>query len=416
MNKIITDPVHGNLILDLKDRHDLFLSKIIESSLFQRLRYIKQQGAMDFIFPGSTHSRYLHSIGVLHISKLFHRYTDLLNDQEDYKLLTTIGLIHDLGHGPFSHVTELIQHNLLGTYICHEEWLLRILKENSEIRKIIVDEYGEYFLEKIMFVINDNGNNKIKLLYSSQVDIDRLDYLLRDNYYSGIKNGTFDIIAIINNMRFFKKNKKIMIYFKEDNVYDLVEFFYARFSNYSNITGSYKAVSIRGMFIIFFKNIIKEQKDNSYLPSKYFCMLINGNTISLEEYLMTNDSSVMNFLMNFSGKELESIAKDIINTNLYPCFEIKGLTENLNLLLDEYMVGNNMMATYKRDFIGYDSKKSEIYIKSSSNEMIELSQYSQHMKILSELQNKIYVVIKPSNVNEVLYELKNKGFNLIKRL
>ena len=186
--KIINDPVHGFI----KIPHEI-LFDIIEHPYFQRLRRISQTGLLSSIFPGATHTRFHHAIGAMHLM-----YTALetlklkgiaISREEEKSAMLAI-LLHDIGHGPFSHALE----NMLMDSWHHEKLSLLLLKELNE-------EYsGELSLAIEMF----QGRYHRKFfnqLISSQLDVDRLDYLKRDSFYTGAAEGNINtqrILSMIN--------------------------------------------------------------------------------------------------------------------------------------------------------------------------------------------------------------------------
>ena len=186
--KIINDPVHGFI----KIPHEI-LFDIIEHPYFQRLRRISQTGLLSSIFPGATHTRFHHAIGAMHLM-----YTALetlklkgiaISREEEKSAMLAI-LLHDIGHGPFSHALE----NMLMDSWHHEKLSLLLLKELNE----------EYSGELSMAIEMFQGRYHRKFfnqLISSQLDVDRLDYLKRDSFYTGAAEGNINtqrILSMIN--------------------------------------------------------------------------------------------------------------------------------------------------------------------------------------------------------------------------
>ena len=186
--KILNDPVHGFIKLPFE-----FIYDLVEDPWFQRLRFIKQLGLTDMVYPGATHSRFLHSLGALYLmaqalGTLSTKGVDI--SDEEYEAALIAILCHDLGHGPFSHSLEF---NISGK-ISHEDIsliIMNILNEKYKGKldtaiKIFSGEYHRRFF-------ND--------LVSSQIDMDRLDYLLRDSFYTGVIEGSVGsdrIISMLN--------------------------------------------------------------------------------------------------------------------------------------------------------------------------------------------------------------------------
>ena len=209
--KILNDPVHGFIKIPFE-----FIYDLLEDSWFQRLRFIKQLGLTDLVYPGATHSRFLHSLGALHLMgqalATLRKKGIEISDNEFEAAMIAI-LCHDLGHGPFSHSLEF---NISGD-ISHEDVSLVIMK-------ILNEKYdGRMSMAIEMF----SGEYKRKFfndLISSQIDMDRLDYLLRDSYYTGVIEGSVGSDRIIN--MFNTSGNRLVV--EEKGVYSIEKFLIAR--------------------------------------------------------------------------------------------------------------------------------------------------------------------------------------------
>lgn len=178
--KFIRDSVHGNLQLDE------FEVRLVDTPQLQRLRRIKQLGFTYLVYPGANHTRFEHSIGTMYLASKMANHLGL--DQEDKRMLRTSALLHDSGHGPFSHVSEAVIAN------SHEELTTQLIK-NSELGDIL----KESFNTKEIIDITD-GKGSLGQIISGELDVDRMDYLLRDSYYTGVAYGVIDVERLIYNM------------------------------------------------------------------------------------------------------------------------------------------------------------------------------------------------------------------------
>ena len=179
--KFVRDSVHGTLTLTE------FELKLIDTPPLQRLRRIRQLGFINLIYPGANHSRFEHSIGALYLAS---RLADSIDLDEDKKnLLRICALLHDVGHGPFSHVSEPVLN------VPHEEFTSHIIK-NSEITDVLNEQYK---IDKIDDIIH--GRTVLGQAISGELDVDRMDYLLRDSHYTGVAYGTIDVERLIYNMK-----------------------------------------------------------------------------------------------------------------------------------------------------------------------------------------------------------------------
>lgn len=202
--KIIRDSIHGDIKLD-----GLFL-ELSETPTFQRLHNIRQLGFAHLVFPGAHHTRLEHSLGVY---KMAFTAADSLNlDQNEKMLLACAALLHDLGHGPFSHTLEFLLRNEFG--VDHVDLTEKLILGDYEIsssaeKKVfdfvdIVDILSKYDIQpkKIVDIIRGKprGNAYLSQLLNSPVDVDQLDYLMRDAYYTGVAYGMIDVGRLMNTL------------------------------------------------------------------------------------------------------------------------------------------------------------------------------------------------------------------------
>ncbi len=195
---LVNDAIHG--VMELDDEIIAHLKPVIDQPLFQRLRHIKQVGLVDLVFPSATHTRFNHSLGCSYLAS---RFADALDLQGEKKTLAVLSaLVHDIGHGPFSHAFEGLLHNGTET-VQHEDWTHEFLsdfdlpqthplkKQKETIRKFIIGERNH---------IPGSDDNLIADIVSSQLDADRLDYLLRDSHFCGVSFGEIDLEWILNKL------------------------------------------------------------------------------------------------------------------------------------------------------------------------------------------------------------------------
>ena len=195
IKRIFHDPIHKEIIFDSAKPEELMIMELIDTIAFQRLRRIKQLGAASLLFHGAESSRFTHSIGVFCIARKI--YESLVQSENKFStnkfVLFGAALLHDLGHGPLSHTSEAIfNHN-------HEYWSEKLIKNYSPIKSILENygnelpnQIGELFKSKSLF------SKPLKTLISSEIDCDRLDYLLRDSYNTGTNYGLVDLGRIIS--------------------------------------------------------------------------------------------------------------------------------------------------------------------------------------------------------------------------
>jgi len=209
--KIINDPVFGFINI----RSELVFD-LIEHPYFQRLRRIKQLGLSCMVFPGANHTRFEHALGAVHLMRsaigiLRLKGQEITDDEAD--AVTVAILLHDIGHGPFSHVLE----NTLVAGVPHERISLQLMEElNAQFNgkldlaiRIFTDQYPKHFLHQLV---------------SSQLDMDRLDYLSRDSFFSGVSEGVISAERIIKMLNV--KNDELVVEYK--GIYSVENFLIAR--------------------------------------------------------------------------------------------------------------------------------------------------------------------------------------------
>lgn len=209
--KIINDPLYGFIHIKSELIYD-----IISHPFFQRLRYIKQLGLTDFVYPGAVHTRFQHALGALH---LMGRVLDNLRfkgveiSREEYEAAQLAVLLHDIGHGPFSHALE---HSLLQG-VKHESMSYLFMSElNTEFN---------HELDLTLRIFRNSYKRKFFFqLISSQLDIDRLDYLNRDCFFSGVQEGTIGVDRIILMLHVHEDQLVV----EEKGIYSIENFLNAR--------------------------------------------------------------------------------------------------------------------------------------------------------------------------------------------
>lgn len=339
----VRDPVHGSIHI-LKEE-----IAILEHPFYQRLRSIKQLGFSEYVFPGATHTRYLHSIGVLHIvSKVFDqvigRHT---HNKEFLRLRQTArlaGLLHDIGHAPLSHTTEFVmpmveELNLPKRYFkpgrkaSHEDYTVKSIIDSSftESFKDVRHNYGVE-LDKIADLVvghtddpgyfTIDGFNYFPMLHqlvSSEMDCDRMDYLLRDSYFCGVSYGKFDLDWIIDNMRSCQVDGKVFLGLSERAVATFDDFLLSRFHMFLMVYFHYKAVALEKLLKRYFDSAPEEYK----IPA------------DIEKYLHHDD----HYLMKVLRKSQNIWAKRVVRNNIpLKIFETFGVSQGAQMKrLEEYL-------------------------------------------------------------------------------
>jgi HD superfamily phosphohydrolase len=233
-DRLIKDSVHGDF--SLND----FEVRIMDYPQIQRLRRIKQLGFTSLIYPGANHSRFEHSIGTMYLGS---KLADHLKLSEYNKRLVRIAsMLHDVGHGPFSHASEPILD------VKHEELSVRVIKKTS-LNDILTEEFDT---KEIIDIIN--GKGELGPIVSGELDVDRMDYLIRDSHYTGVAYGIIDIDRIISNL----KLKHYLILDKK-GIQAAESALVARYQMYPSVYQHHTTRIINSMFRRCLKEIINQK-------------------------------------------------------------------------------------------------------------------------------------------------------------
>lgn len=238
--KIIRDPVHN--VISFEDAPgDRLLLHLINCREFQRLRRIKQLGLSELVFPGANHTRFAHSIGVLRTAKKFLHRCKLLGldlNQEQETFILCAALLHDVGHGPFSHAFETV------TKDRHERRTLEIIQNpDTEVHQKLTAFNPNFPAQLGMFFDEDWEEDGAEAfipsayteIVSSQMDADRFDYLLRDSICTGTQYGRFDLEWILEHLDFHKTGKRHFFYVTSKAFLTAEAYVFARYHMYRTV-------------------------------------------------------------------------------------------------------------------------------------------------------------------------------------
>ena len=224
----LRDPIHGFI------QRDSLEKQIIDTTIFQRLRRLRQLAMASLVYPGALHSRFDHSIGALHIARELIDKLIPNDDENNKKTVRLAALMHDIGHGPFSHVSEpLLQKyadkdkvNVQSCEEIHEEISWKIIQTNPELARHL----SEAERERIVGVLSGRwGCSLYKDLVSGPLDVDKQDYLLRDSYFCGVKYGVYDRNRLADTLRAYQDADDKILALDSDGVHSLEQFVLAKY-------------------------------------------------------------------------------------------------------------------------------------------------------------------------------------------
>jgi HD superfamily phosphohydrolase len=316
--KIINDPVFGFLSIP-----DGVLFKILQHPYLQRLNRIRQLGLSFFVYPGAMHSRFLHSLGAMHlmreaINSLREKGVEI-NDSETTASMAAI-LLHDVGHGPFSHVME---HTLVEG-ITHEEISLMMMEkmrnelppQDADLLNLAIsifkDEYHKHFLHQLI---------------SSQLDVDRLDYLCRDSFFCGVTEGSVASARILKMMNVTNDGHLVV---EAKGIYSVEKFLVARRLMYWQVYLHHTSVAAEQLLIKILeraKALAKQKVELFCSPALHYFLYNNvttdifiQNTNALNQYAMLDDADILSAIKVWIGcedKVLSSLCQCFTNRKLF---------------------------------------------------------------------------------------------------
>ncbi len=221
IRQLIRDPLHNIITFNVKDNVEDNLErnlwKILQTEPMQRLRRIRQLGFAEYVYPGATHSRFAHSVGVMHIARrmitlISSKNTNIpstIREEKEKEVAICAALLHDIGHGPFSHAfEEALKENGKKTFD-HEEMTKKILLDKKQsLNKKLCNFIGQSADTEISEILK-NYDSTYSSFINSQFDADRLDYMQRDALMTGTKHGAIDFEWLINNLEIGELNVPI---------------------------------------------------------------------------------------------------------------------------------------------------------------------------------------------------------------
>lgn len=299
-HKIINDPVYGFISID-----DELINKIIAHPYYQRLRRINQMAMAHLVYPGAVHTRLHHSLGAYHLmcnalNELKSKGVQITKEEEQGAKIAI--LLHDVGHGPFSHALE----NVLTEGLHHEEISLLIIKE--------MNKQFDGKLQCALDIFTDNYPQKfLHQLVSGQLDVDRMDYLTRDSFFTGVNEGAIGYDRIIKMLTVH--NGELMV--EEKGIYSIEKFLVARRLMYWQVYLHKTVLSAEQML----KRIIKRAKYVHATCQQPLNSFINEElkNITLEQFCAIDDYDVLMAIKNWCNHPdivLKTLCNGIINRNL----------------------------------------------------------------------------------------------------
>ena len=390
--KVLKDPVHSYIHINYE-----VVWNCLDSKEFQRLRRIRQLGGDFQVYPTAEHSRFSHSLGVYEIvRRMVTEIKSLSVELSEYDKICVMltGLLHDVGHGPFSHAFEHV------TKYSHEDYTAKIILGETELNQVLT-EVSPRLPEDIVSIIEHNHPNDIlNQIISGQLDADRMDYLLRDSYFSATSYGQFDLERILRTMRVRKidENKKALVV-KYTGIHSVEDYIMARYQMYWQVYYHPVARSYEAVFIQLFnrlKDIFKDNKEY-FSDMKVLIPFLEKNVVSVEEYFKLDENSLLYCCSLIQNKD-DEIAADLARR-----LQNRRLFEYVDYSEENLVQIKNMLKEQNLD--------EKYYLRVENVEASVYSPYKGRKILIEQLDGKIVALEKASTIVESITkgETKREG-------
>ena len=373
--KIINDPVHGFIKIPYEIIFD-----IMEHRCFQRLRRISQTGLLSLIFPGATHTRFHHAIGAMHLmfnalEILKQKGVKISTEEEKGAMLAV--LLHDVGHGPFSHALE----NILMDNWHHEKLSLLLMEQLNE-------EFSGELTIAIQMFQGKYHRKFFNQLISSQLDVDRLDYLKRDSFYTGVSEGNINTQRILSTLNVLDDE----LVLDEKGIYSIEHYLVARMFMYWQVYYHKAAVLAENLLIkimnraktLVSQNVKVEASENL----KYFLYRessIEATEEDIARFMELDDTDVLQAIKSWKNHDdfvLSYLCKTVINRKFPKIIysstpfsddlvQEKIRETNLHFGIEN---GDLLVDNIERNLLPYDKTKQPIYLLRNDMEKVALEQ------------------------------------------
>nr|WP_275984055.1 HD domain-containing protein [Paenibacillus hamazuiensis] len=403
--KVFKDPVHKYIYVQDETIWDL-----INTKEFQRLRRIRQLGTCFLTFHGAEHSRFSHSLGVYEVTRKIisqferNQYEDW--PKEERLLCLCAALLHDVGHGPFSHSIE----RTFGTH--HEEWSCRIVLGDTEVNEVL-KRVSPTFPQQVAGVIAKTYRQEIVVsLVSSQLDADRMDYLLRDAYFTGVNYGTFDLERILRVLRPYKGH----IVVKESGMHAVEDYLMSRYQMYWQVyfhPVTRSAEIILNKIFQRAKQLYEEGYRFQFMVRPLLCLF--QGALTLQDYILLDEALMQTVLMQWTLEDdgvLADLSRRFLERDLFKYVTMDrvdtGLMEQLRTNMQEH--GIDPAFYLEIDFpsdMSYDvyrpgenDEKLPILLLDQRDVLTEISRKSEIVRSISGIQLGKYHLYYPAELAE----------------
>lgn len=415
MEKVFRDPVHNLISFDV-ERERLVLD-LIETRELQRLRHIKLMGVSYVVYPGADHNRFSHSLGVTFLTKRIlaqtegfrgdSRFRTLLTGLKEYReLLLAAALLHDIGHFPLSHLLESFTHQ------SHEDWTVKLIRDPaSEVHQALRAADPRYPDQVAQIISRTFKPSFAVKLISSQLDVDRLDYLLRDSYHTGVSYGRFDLEWLIHSLRIIERAGDWEIAVDEKKGLRAVEsYVLARYYMYQQVY-HHKTSRAAGVMLL---GVLRRAAELLRKGEALFCtealakLLLAPSDLSGAAFLQLDDPTLSFALQQWATSAddiLSDLCQRFMRRRIFKTLEVEAaayhqhkvklaaLARRSGFEPDYYLVIDSAVSDpYSDGLLSGDPRRAEagegIYL---ADEELRLTELSKHSPLIGAITNRAFV-------------------------
>ena len=322
------DAVHNIVRLDLGDAAGRLIAGLIDTAEFQRLRRVRQLGLAFFAYQTAEHSRFTHSLGAFHLAT---RVLDRLGrkyeiSDDDALAVRVAALLHDVGHGPFSHVIE----SALGFH--HEDFTVEaVLDESGGIGSILKQHSATLANDVADIIRGDFRRMALGQLVSSQLDVDRMDYLLRDTLMTGVKYGIYDLEWVLKSIEIDEERDQL--YVSAAGIHAVEDYLQARYYMFRQVYFHRTLRAAEAVLRSTLKKalmLFKKGGDAWVAGGSAMESVLAGTKLSLDEHLSLDDSDFIFHIKRWSSSAdpmLSDLASRFINRRLFKALDLDMASE-----------------------------------------------------------------------------------------
>ena len=425
--RIYRDPDHNIIRLQTDSDEGELMMRLIDAAEFQRLRRIKQLGLGLYTYQGAEHSRFTHSLGALHLmTRVLDRLSETYSiDPADRIAARAAALLHDVGHGSFSHVME----KMLNFH--HERWTVQvILDQQSEIGELLRSHSSDLPFKVASIIEGTFQPSALAQLVSSQLDVDRMDYLLRDSLMTGAKYGIYDLEWIINALAIDEKADRV--YVQARGIYAVEEYLQARYYMFRQVYFHRTLRSAEAVLRSIIRRALKLLDDSRYVwhaAGTAFEKILRREKLTINEHLQIDDSDFVFHIkqwQNSSDPILSDLSRRFIARRLFKAIDLdmpldqqaeflasaRQTIERAGFDPEYYFIEDRASDVPYYGY--YETEKAEpkthIYVESgyASPQIREISEVSDVVRGLQHAYE-LHRVCFPAEVKTEVYELYHGG-------